>query len=410
MAPFAHWGFLWAKIFNTVLSCITIWFTYLIARDLKYKWALAVFPIALFFKLFMCATFSGLTEPLADAMIAITVYLAFRGRFIPASIIISFLPFVRSEGLFICGTFGLYLLAMRQWKIIPLLLLGHIIYSIIGYPYYKDFLWVFHAIPYAHYNDHYGHGPWLYFFHSMPEITGVVNCILLVSGILLISISCIYHIIKRESNQIPVKALFLLILFMVFFMMHTTFWALGIFASFGLTRVFMAIACVMILIMVTAIEYTNNLLSKWLPYHNYIVIIILTIAFPLYGFCLYKYTYTKYDFTLYADQVAAEKMANYIKKNYPDYKKYQIYADASYLYLTLDLDPFALHRDHTNSLYPGDNYHPHSMIIWDGWYSGFEAGIHIDTLRNNKTLKEISHFETQGRWGDKYNVVLFMRE
>jgi len=160
MSPFAQFGFAGARVFNTILTCTSVWFAYL-AKEMKYKWAICVFIIPLFFKTLVVVTFSGLTEPLNNALIAIAIYLAFTERYAMATIIMSFLPFVRSEGLFLCGTFGLYLLWMRQWKILPLLILGHVVYSIAGYPFHKDFLWVIHNIPYQFGSTHYGHGGWL---------------------------------------------------------------------------------------------------------------------------------------------------------------------------------------------------------------------------------------------------------
>ena len=411
MCPFAQFGFMGAKLFNTALSCISVWFTYLIARELKYKWALFVFVIALFFKTFMVVAFSGLTEPLNDALISIAIYLAFTRRYISATIIMSFLPFVRSEGLFLCATFSLYLILMRQWKVLPLLLLGHIVYSVVGYPYYKDFLWVFHQIPYGYHDTHYGHGGWLSFAKQMPTIAGVVNCALLCLGVIITLSTTLYFLIQKKWSDLLLKPFFLVLIFLVFFFMHTTFWALGIFGSFGLIRVFIAIGCVMILIMLSAIEYVDLFVSKWVTWHASLIALVLIILFPIYAFGKSPYSYNKYDFGYYADQVVAQEIADYVKQNYPDYKNRPAYIDAVFIVELLDYDFFDEKKCTYNDHLPkGKNYPDKSIIIWDIWYSKFEHNTSLESLRNNQSLQEIKSYEKVGLWADTFKVVLFVRK
>ena len=410
MAPFARFGFMSAKLFNTFLSCIAVWFTYLIAREMKYKWAIAVFVIALFFKNFMVVAFSGLTEPLNDALIAIAIYLAFTQRYMAATIIMSFLPFIRSEGLFLCGTFALYLLWLRQWRLVPLLLLGHIIYSIAGYHHYKDFLWVIHQIPYGYHNTHYGHGSWSHFITQMPMITGVLNAVLLSVGMIIMISLPVYLFYKKRPQDISKQSIFIVGLFLIFFAMHASFWALGIFASFGLVRVFVAIACVMILIMLTAIEYIDQVLSKYVKWHAPIIIAPLLALYLIFALNKSPYSYRHYDFGLHADQEMDEEMAAYVKKNYPDYKNRMIYFDAVYLSMLLDVDVFDENK-YGSTGKPANHVYPNkSIIIWDAWYSDHEQLTHLDVLRDNKQLKEITSFERTGLLHETYHIKLFVRE
>ena len=408
MSPSAQFGFLGAKVFNTFLSCVSVWFTYLIARELKYKWAISVFFIALFFKTFMTVTFSGLTEPLNNALISIAIYLAFTRRYIMATIIFSFLPFVRSEGLFLCGTFSLYLLWMRQWKALPFLVLGHVVYSIAGYPYFKDFLWVWHQIPYNYSSTHYGHGGWLYYVQQMPMISGVLNCIFLTISILATFFVSIYCIYKKKWADIPTKSIFLLFVFAVFFLMHTTFWALGIFGSFGLIRVFIAIACVMMLIMASAVEFLLNILPQRLR------LLMLMILIPLYFIFAANsspYSYSKLDFGLHPDELTDSEMASYVKLHYPNYKGYNLFFDACFFSVLLDVDMFDEHKYMENGhFHPGEDYPNKSIIIWDDWYSEFEHNAHLDSLRNNKSLKEIITFQKPNQWNQMRKVTLFVKD
>jgi hypothetical protein len=410
MSPFAHFGFMSAKLFNTFLSCVAVWFTYLIAKELKLKWALAVFFIPLFFKTFVVVTLSGLTEPLNDALLAIALYLVFTGRYVLATVIMSFLPFVRSEGIFLCGTFSLYLLWIRQWKLLPLLLLGHAVYAIAGYPFHKDLLWVIHDIPYKYGSTHYGHGSWLHYITEMPMITGVLNCVLLSLGIIITVISSLYFASKKQLTDISVRQIFIVLIFLIFLAMHATFWALGIFGSFGLIRVFIAISCVMILIMVFAIDGIDAILAKLTTRHSVILILALAILYPLYARNNSPYSYQRYDLFLHADEKLDLEAVTYLKQKYPDYKNYYFYFDACYFGELLNVDVFDNKVYSTTENFPQEIKQKKCFVIWDDWYSNFEHNTSLKTLRENKQLRELKSMEKPDQWNQIRKVVLFVKD
>ena len=411
MSPFAQFGFIGVKLFNTLLSCVSVSFTYLIARELKYKWALFVFAVALFFRYFLDVTFSGLTEPLCNVMITIALYLALKKKYLWAALIMSFIPFVRSEGLFLCFAFGLFLLAMNQWKYLPALLIGHIVYSIAGYPLHKDLLWVFSRIPYARYTSHYGHGSWLYYFEQMPVIAGVVNSILLSFGIILTFFSFLF-----TSDTIKQKCFFswnilFIGIFLLFFIMHASFWALGIFGSFGMIRVFIAIASIMMLIILSAIEQIDIILSKWISWHRpFVIVTVLTLS-SLFALGPSPYAYSHSDFELHTDQIIDIEAADFIKLHYPQYNNYHLFFDASYFGEILNVDVFNNTKVQSiDQVSYGANYPNKSIVIWDDWYSDFEHGLHLEALRNNKSLTEIKTFEKPKPRGEPRRVVLFVKD
>jgi len=148
-SPFAQFGFVGVKIFNVLVTLLTIFFTLKITQKLEIKNAILVSIIFICSPLYFILTFSGLTEPLFALFISISTYTALNNKFILTCIIISFLPFVRSEGLIILSVFAFYFLVKKEWKMLPLLLFGHIAYSIAGYFIYHDLFWVFTKIPYA---------------------------------------------------------------------------------------------------------------------------------------------------------------------------------------------------------------------------------------------------------------------
>src|SRR6185295_3758723 len=107
-------------------------FTYYVAKNLKIKYAEFAFIFIFFAPLFFKLIFSGLTEYLFALFLITAIYFALKEKYFLSVIIISFLPFVRSEGLLCMGVFIVYLLALKKYRFIPYLLIGHIIYSVIG--------------------------------------------------------------------------------------------------------------------------------------------------------------------------------------------------------------------------------------------------------------------------------------
>ena len=195
-SPFAQFGFVGMKIFNALISLLTIFFTYKIAKQLNLKNAIIVCAILIFTPVYFALTFSGLTEPLFALFIALGIYFLLNEKYLAACILFSFLPFVRSEGLILLGVIGIYLLAKGKWKSIPWLATGHIIYSFAGYFVYHDLLWVFRKIPYATMDSVYGHGNLAHFAQQLFYFFGLPIYILFALGLL----SIIWSSIKLKSN------------------------------------------------------------------------------------------------------------------------------------------------------------------------------------------------------------------
>ncbi len=201
-SPFAQLGFVGMKIFNTLVSLLNIFFTYKIIKELKIKNASAGAVILICSPLCFVLTFSGLTEPLFALIICVSIYLTLKKQFISAAIIISFLPFVRSEGLIILSVFAFYFLLKKEWKILPLLLIGKLSHFVVQL---------------------------LYF-------VGISIYILFLIGIISIIGDFLRRILTIEFQ------LLIFLGFLSFFIAHTLFWYFGIFNSMGLKRVLICIA------------------------------------------------------------------------------------------------------------------------------------------------------------------------
>jgi hypothetical protein len=378
-SPFAQLGFVGMKIFNTLVSLLNIFFTYKIINELKINNALAGTIILIFSPLYYVLTFSGLTEPLFALFVSVAIYLTLIKRFTSAGIIISFLPFVRSEGLILLSVFAIYFLLKKEWKTLPLLVVGHVFYSIAGFFIYHDLLWVFYEIPYARLSSNYGSGNLSHFVLQLLYVIGVPVYILFWIGI----ISIIKDFFKKFLS---IEFQLLIFLgFLSFFIAHTLFWYFGIFNSMGLKRV---LICVAPLISIISLKGFNLITEDFFTTKNKIKpfvkgILILTII--LFPFTKNKAAINwKKDLCLTEDQLSAIQVSGFLNKI--PLSGHRFFFDSPYLCEGLKIDPFdenvkmELTKDVINQTVSGD------IVIWDNWYAPTEHGVSKKFLDSNSEL------------------------
>jgi len=137
------------KVFNTLCVLGSIFFCERILNLKQFKnrkviWILGLFSIHIFL-----VQSSGLTEPLAALFLSAGIYLYLKNHFYYGLIILSFLPFIRSEGWVMLCVAIVMLLYQKRFRLLPFVTFGTVVYGIIGQFYYHDFLWMFHQNPYS---------------------------------------------------------------------------------------------------------------------------------------------------------------------------------------------------------------------------------------------------------------------
>lgn len=399
-APFAQLGFTGMKLFNLLAAAGSAWLVALCCRRLGYAHAAGAGL------LFICAPysfeliFSGLTEHLFGLVLILGVYLVLAGRTAWAVVLVSFLPFVRSEGLVIMGMWGLYLLMERQWKVLPLLLAGHVVYALAGAWAHGSLLWVFNKIPYATPESVYGAGAFFHFAEQLFYVIGPVLYGLLVLGIL-------EMIIRRKATGEE----WWLILggFLAYFTAHTLFWYFGIFNSMGLKRVLVA---VMPLVAILGLRGLNFVLSwaegrKRLQQGLLFLLLAAVVAFP--------FTKNKAaidwpnDFTLKADQQLAQEVAVFIRQAGIRTDSTTFFFSHPYLSIPLGLDYFRpelrreLDPNALQSLKPGD------VVVWENWFAVVDKGVSLEALPEQYGLEVLRTFEREGEGRRVEFVVLVDR-
>lgn len=386
-APYAQFGFIGIVILNCLLASLTGLFTSLSLRKLGVNLPVVPQLLFLFAPLYFQLIFSGLTEYLFAFMMALSLYLALDQKLFWASILISFLPFVRSEGLIILGVWAVYLILNQRWKKLPLLTFGHVFYSLIGWPYYEDILWVFTKIPYANANSPYGSGQLFDFVHRLNYVIEKPLYLLLVLGCGFVCLKAV-----RTYRAYFKSEWFILVFggFATLFVAHSVFWWLGIFNSMGLPRVLNAVMPLIVLLCSLGLNLTLNVIKadriKRLVMMGYLLLIVI---WPFTN-RVEGVVYSSSMFVIPENLLFESEVAPFIRDKYPDYEGRIIYSSAVYPSLSLGIDHFDVNKHRSLRELNSQELNPGSLIIWDDWFSPVEDGFSeadVHSMQNIEILK-----------------------
>ncbi|MGP8216662.1 MAG: hypothetical protein ACLQQ4_13945 [Bacteroidia bacterium] len=409
-APFAQAGFIGIKIFNIINLIIAMISAWLIAQRLNMDNSWLVPVLLIVAPMSFALSLSGLTEPLFASLLVSGLCLLFYNRNIPGLILLSFLPFVRSEGLFLLLPILAYLLVQKRYTSVLWLCTGQIVYAIIGYFHFHSFLWFYEGNPYSLISK-YGKGDLKHYFINMPITIGPATCFLLATGFITIPA----YLVKKQENKTNALPLLLIwVLFTLYFFFHVIAWKFGLFASFGMVRIISAVTPLIVIIAVygynKAEEYITRFLKKSNGIGRWCIGLILLINLVYMAVKVNRNAGTSgLDITLNADQVIETQIAAYIKQKYPDYKNRPVFFNAPYLSLVLDIDPTDAFKNPTLTC-KDENYPPNSLYIWDDWYSVVERGITPESLGKTSAMKKDTSFSQIDKGGKMRTVALYRKE
>ncbi len=367
--PFAHFGFNGIKVFNALLVLLTIFFTYKSAEALNIRNAVLCAVFLVFTPLYYILTFSGLTEPLFAFTVAFILFLSVEHKYIAAGIILSFLPFIRSEGYIIMGVFLFYLIIKKQWRVIPYLLVGSAAYTISGVFFHHDIFWVFKRIPYANMSSPYGSGKIFHFADQLYYIIGLPIYVLFVTGF----VSLIAKVSKFRKS--PEEIILVFVGFLAFFVAHSLFWYLGIFNSMGLKRVFIGVIPLIAIIALMGFNFATE--NRFMEARKKLKLMIQTL-FVLYVM-IFPFTSNpaaiqwKRDMTLSRDQLMAIEAAQFVKER--NRGNGRLFCCHPYLSEVLHIDWFDQNKRMSLSVQDLDHVMPSDLIIWENWFSVVESNI-----------------------------------
>jgi hypothetical protein len=231
---FAQISFEWHIGFNILVYTFTCLAAFRLFKQLEVAKAYYFF----FPLLLICVpdytncVLAGMTETLFGLLMMVAILLAFQQRWTLFALVVSLAPFARSEGMLVVVA-ALFLLAIVwQWKSIPFLLTGFVIYGIIGWIALDSFWWYFENNPYPP-DSIYGSGPWYHYLATWKNHFGLISLCLFPVGLFGL---LVLHSKKLVPNFTWIF-LFAMVVWLGIIVTHSFFWANGMRGSAGLTRI-----------------------------------------------------------------------------------------------------------------------------------------------------------------------------
>lgn len=419
---FTQAGIRGAHLFNLLCALGTACLTYNIAKRFEIPHASFTVPFLFLSPVYFGVVHSGLTEPFFGLVLVAGIYgllpamrndatekiLIFEPRILFSSLLISFLPYIRSEGYLILPLFFIVLLYRKKYWAIPLLVVGTAIYSIAGYFYYNDLLWLIHQNPYGGASEIYGKGEIYHFLIRAEFIWGLPLSLLFAGGCLWLLKAGIQSINHSGNRLFTEEVLLVYGSFFIYFLAHTIFWWQGIFSSLGLIRVLAAVMPVGALI--TLRGYNSiNIFNTELKKKSFNIILF---AFVI----ILAFFHNRSALRLNDEDAVIVKASKWIIKQ--ELSRQKIFYLHPYVTHALELDPFD--RTTTGELWglepdkPESNMASGELLLWESHFGPNEGRIKIETLINNPSFKLLGKFVPEKDFkvlgGRNFEVYLFERK
>ncbi|MFA6129030.1 MAG: hypothetical protein WC699_17160 [Bacteroidales bacterium] len=408
-APFAQFGFTGTIVFNLTCGLLSAWFAYLIARRLEYRHAWVAIVFTIFTPVYLFIMYSGLTEIIFSLVLIAGIYLFISKRFIWSAVVISLIPFARTEGVMYIILMIPALLWMRQYKALPFLLTGFVVFGLAGLPQYHDPFWFFTKMPYNTSSaDLYGSGSFWTYFKDMGYILNYPLIIMVIAGLAFLLLDL--RKVGRDLRNIKYVTLYLLIIPSIFgFILAQSFlWWKGL----GILVSIRFMACVLPLVAILAITGFERLMLK-ARFSN-----ILTFVFGTYVIFLVVYkpfTYHVVPSKTAINFAVMEKLTTWLKSS-PYNDRRVLYTDPMYPFYR-GTDPFDSQINY--KVYSYENKKPVNLLnqgellLWDPQFAGFEGHLPLDSLMNNPNFRLINIFTPVESFtvigGEEYKLALFMK-
>jgi hypothetical protein len=404
-SPFAQFGHEGVSALNLALGVLSAFFAWMTGRKLGYRFKVLI-PVFIFFTpIYTYFVISGLTEILFGFFIIVTTYLCLDRKYLWAAILISFSHLVRTEGMVIIPVFGLYFLVTKNFRYIPWLFTGTILYSIIGYFHFNDIFWLITKMPYRGATDIYGTGPLLHFFEKAPIYFGPSGSLLLALG----TIAIVAGFFMKNNQNVREELLIILLPFAIYFMAHSVMWWSGIGNSLGLHRYMAAIIPLGGLIALKGFLLITDLISRIAP--RRIVEVIISLIALVMVLIQHKNAFEFPKKLAWTDKVIYESSV-FLKREQLQNNKIYYYDPAFFYFVGFNpYDSLACREFVYNPEKPQYRINEGEIVIWDGHFSPI-LRLHLDSLRVSPYFVELAAFEPDPPFtifDVDYKVVLFQR-
>ena len=273
-APFAYFGFQVYVFFNILIFAITLFIAHRIFKHFEIKNPLTtILPLVLLASLdYSTNILGGMTEILFGCLVLLSGLLLIQKQWFWFALLLSFMPFVRSEGQLLIPMGLLILLYVKAWKSIPLLFVGFLFYALIGWLMLGDFWWYFTQNPYQGAAEIYGRGNWLHYINNWHLHLGVPALVLLIFGLM----AYLWGLSKRLfTNDKHLAILYFSTIYFGIVFVHAYLWANGKNGALGLSR--LAIHGLPGLVMVSILTIDATQTKRWLSATFTGIMLILSV-------------------------------------------------------------------------------------------------------------------------------------
>ncbi|MDG1720503.1 MAG: hypothetical protein P8I31_04530 [Bacteroidia bacterium] len=391
--PFAKVGWIGMKVFNMICilgsayGCKKIFDHY----DIN-GWFGVI--LCFFAYSFFLVQSSGLTEPLFTLILTWVILFELNNKSYLSYTLLSFLPFIRTEGYIIIIIFLTYSLINNRKRFIPFLTLGTIIYGTIGIFYYNDFLWMFNQNPYSGVEFKYGNGSAFHFIEQLPYVIGLPIYILFCVGLL--------HFTLNIKNYFLTKDFFLIYGITIgYIVAHSIFWRFGLFHSFGLTRVLIVIIPLISIIAFRGVLWIENLFKN---IDKKIIRSITFISILIFPFTQSPMALSWENDINLSNQQEIILMANkwLINKELDQVPTitnayFLVFASNRIIDNDISIIEMKLLQNNKFDLTKG------SLIVWDSYFAATDSQISESYIVNNFNVKKLKQFIGK----ENYKIVIY---
>jgi len=382
-SPFSQFGFESLRLFNVIVGLLTAFLVYRILKESNVRHAWLGIPLTLASPVYFALMSAALTEALFSLILVFGLLLFLREKHITAAFVLSMLPFSRNEGFVILMAFGLLFIWRREFRSIPFLLSGYLIFSLIGWIVFSDFLWLWHQNPYQG-GDIYGRGELLHFVKEVPRTTGLLITLFAALGWMILLLP------KPWQDRLGIKTSAVLwgslMPFALFFGAHSLIWWYGHGLSLGLTRVIGAVTPLLSIPAAWLLSgLTSKIKSEWI---QFIVLFLVLTPIIIYPFKLYHPPQRAW-----ADQTYTKEAATWFKES-PYSTRILYYYDPRFLFYT-DRDPYNV--EYTRDQLPNKDslsmdVPVGSIVAWDAHFGNNEGKTPRKKIMNDRNFRLVKQF------------------
>ncbi len=402
--PFSMLGMKVARLFNVLVGLAAIFFAIKILQLYTKKESLLPVVFIAFSPMYFLLMQSCMTEILFSLVLVFSFWLFFKEKYMWAAVVLSFLPFVRSEGIVIFPLMAVALVISRKSWPVLFLATGALFFTLIGYPHFRDWLWIVHQTPYSMGASVYGSGSLFHFVIKSPQIFGQPFLIFLIIGLAVWT----FQVIKLF--RLTEKSFLLWFLIsgsvVVFFAAHSYVWWKGTGGSLGLIRVIASVIPLAAIIATTGFDAVfERIKNKYVQVGLVVVVVLSQFIVP--------FVQHHMPFKPERPQLLMLDAANYLNSEKLSSK---IYYFDPYLIHFLNIDPFdqklsnfgiADRQQPSVSMSDGD------ILVWDAHFGPNEGGIQLENLNNDPHLQRVKsilpdeNFKVLG--GYDYAIYIFKK-